>query len=74
MNSSNLVENTKEESEDLNMSYSVTSSNGGGLSSPPPRMIKVQRRRWYVKGEGLTSIVIHPKPKVEEIKGLIGEI
>ena len=27
-----------------------------------------------MKGKGWTSIVIHPKPKVEEIKALIGEI
>ena len=27
-----------------------------------------------MKGKGWTSIVIHPKPKVEEIKELIGEI
>ena len=36
VNSSHLVEKTEEESEDLNFSYSDTSSYGGGLSSPPP--------------------------------------
>ena len=45
MNSSNLVKKTEEENEDLNMSFSDTSSDGGGLSSPPLGMIKVQRRR-----------------------------
>ena len=45
INSSHHVEKTKEENEDLNMSYSDTSLDGGGLSPPPPRMIKVQRRR-----------------------------
>ena len=74
VNSSNLIKKTEEENENLNMSYSDTSSDGGGLSSPPPVMIKVQRRRRFVKGKGWTSIVIHPEPKVEEIKALIGEI
>ena len=74
VNSSNLVEKIEEESEVLNSSYSDTSSDGGGLSSPPLGMIKVQRRRRYVKGKGWTSVVIHPEPKVEEIKELIGEI
>ena len=41
VNSSHLVENTEEKRKDLNMSYSDTSSDGGGLSSPPPGMIKV---------------------------------
>ena len=27
-----------------------------------------------MKGKGWTSVVIHPEPKVEEIKALIGEI
>ena len=27
-----------------------------------------------MKGKGWTSVVIHPKPKVEEVKALIGEI
>lgn len=45
MNSSNLVEKIEEETKDLNVSHSDTSSNGGGLSSPPPGMIKIQRRR-----------------------------
>ena len=58
----------EEEVEDLNASYSDTSSDGGGLSSPPPGIIKVQRRRRYIKGKGWTSIVTHPFPKVEEIK------
>ena len=74
VNSSNLVENIEEENEDLNVSYTDTSSDGGGFSSPPPGMIKIQRRRQYVKGQGWTSVVIHHEPKVEEIKELIGEI
>ena len=41
VNTSNLVEKIEEESEDLNASYSDTSLDRGGLSSPPPRMIKV---------------------------------
>ena len=45
VNSSNLVKKAKEGNKDLNMSYNDTSSDGGGLSSPPPGMIKVQRRR-----------------------------
>ena len=45
INTSNLVEKIEEECEDLNVSYSDTFSNGGGLSSPPPGMIKVQRKR-----------------------------
>ena len=74
MNSSNLVENIKEESKDLNVAYNNTSSDGGGLSSPPPRMIKIQRRMCLLKGKGWNSVVIHPEPKVEEIKELIREI
>ena len=45
VNSSHPVEKTEEENEDLNMSYSDTSSDGGGLSSPPLGIIKFQRRR-----------------------------
>ena len=45
INSSNFVENIEEESEDLNVSYSDTSSDGTRFSSPPLGMIKVQRRR-----------------------------
>ena len=41
VNSFNLIEKTKEESKDLNTSYSDTSSDGGGFSSPPLGMIKV---------------------------------
>ena len=41
INLSELVEKVEEEIEDINFSYSETSSYGGGLSSPPPRMIKV---------------------------------
>ena len=37
INLSELVEKV----EDINLSYSETSSYGGGLSSPPPRMINV---------------------------------
>ncbi len=74
VDSSNLVEKIEEEIEDLNLSYTDTSSYGGGLSSPPPMMIKVQRRSQYVKGKGFTSVVIHPKLEVEEIKELIGKI
>ena len=44
-NTSKIVEKIEEEIEDLNASYSDTSSDGGGFSSPPPRVIKVQRRR-----------------------------
>ena len=65
MNSSHLVKKIEEENENLNMPYSDTSSDGGGLSSPPLGMIKVQRRRRFVKGKGWTSVVIHPEPKVE---------
>jgi hypothetical protein len=36
------VEKVEGEIEDLNASYSDTSSDGGGLSSPPPRMIKIK--------------------------------
>ena len=64
----------EEEVEDLNASYSDTSLDGGGISSPPLRIIKVQRQRRYIKGKGWTSVVTHPLPKVEEIKELIGEI
>ena len=64
----------EEEIEDLNFLYSDTSSNGGVFSSPPPRMIKIQRRRRYIKGQGWSSVVVHPKPKVDEIKEMIGEI
>ena len=74
INLSKSMENVEEEIKDLNLSYSDTSSDGGGLSSPPPGMIKVQRRRQYVKGQGWTLLVIHLEPKVDEIKELIGEI
>lgn len=76
-NSTNISESVKkleDKIEDLNASYSDTSSDGGGLSSPPLGMINVQRRRCYVKGQGWTSIFIHPKPKVDKIIELIGEI
>ena len=53
----------EEEKEDLNVSYSDTSSDGEALSYPPPRMIKVLRRRCFVKGQGWTSVVIHHKPQ-----------
>ena len=49
INLSECVEKVEEEIKDLNLSYSDTSSDGGGLSSPPPGMTKVQRRRWYMK-------------------------
>ena len=45
VNSSHHVEKIEEESKDLNMSYSDTSLDDGGLSSLPLGMIKVQRRR-----------------------------
>ena len=45
INSSEFVEKIEEKIEDLNVSYSDTSSDGGGFSSPPLRMIKIQRRR-----------------------------
>lgn len=44
------MEKDGEEVEDLNTSYSDTSSDGVGLSSPPPRMIKIQKRRPFVIG------------------------
>ena len=68
------MERDEEEIKDLNLLYSDTSSDGGGLFSPPLGMIKVQRRRWYVKGQGWTSVVVHLEPKVDEIKELIVEI
>ena len=68
------MERDEEEIKDLNFSYSDTSSDGGGLSSPFLGMIKVLRIRRYIKGQGWTLVVVHPKPKVEEIKELIGEI
>lgn len=74
INISESVKKVEEEIKEINASYSDTSSDGGGLSFPPPGMIKIQRRRWYIKGQGWTSVVIHPKPKVDEIKELIGEI
>ena len=73
INLSESMENIEEEIEDLNLSYSDTSSDGGGLSSPPLGMIKVQRRRLYVKGQGWTSIVVNSEPKVDEIRELIGK-
>ena len=73
INLSKIVGKFEEKIEDLNFSYSDTSLDGGGLSSPPLGMIKAQRRRWYMKGKGWNLVVIHPKPKVEEIKVLIGE-
>ena len=45
VNSSNFVGKIDEENRDLNVSYSDTSLDGGGFSSPPLGMIKVQRRR-----------------------------
>ena len=74
MNIFESMENFEEKIEDLNLSYTYSSSNGGGFSSPPLKMIKVQGRRWYMKGQGWTSVVIHPKPIVDEIKELIGKI
>ena len=41
VNSSDFVEKIEEEIEDLNVSYSDTSLDGGGLSSPALGMIKV---------------------------------
>ena len=73
INISKSIEKVEEEIEE-NASYNDTSSNGGGLFSPPLGRIKGQRRRWYVKGKGWTSVVIHPEPKVDEIKELIGDI
>ena len=70
----NVVEEIEGEIEDLNTSYSDTSSDGGVLSSPPPWMIKIQRRIHFIKGQGWTSIVIHPKPKIDKIIELIGGI
>ncbi len=45
VDSSNIFEKTKEERKYLNVSYSDISLDGGGLSSPPLGMMKVQRRR-----------------------------
>ena len=41
INLSKLVEKVEVEIEDINLSYSDTSSNDGGLSSPPLGIIKV---------------------------------
>ena len=49
---SELVDIYEEENEDSNVSYSDTSLDGGGLTNPPPRMIKVQRRRCFIKHQG----------------------
>lgn len=65
------VGKVEEEVEDLNASYSDTSSYGGVLSSPPPGMIKIKWRRRYVKGQGWTSVVVRP---IAQINKLIGEI
>ena len=61
------MEKVEEEIKDLSASYSDTSLDGGGLSSPPLGMINIQRRRWYIKGQGWTSVAIHPKPKLDKI-------
>ena len=45
INISKSMEKVEEEIKDLDVSYSDTSPDGGGLSSPLPGMIKVQRRR-----------------------------
>lgn len=52
VNISESIEKVEEEIKDLNALYSDTSSDGRYLSSPPPRMIKIKRRRRYVKGKG----------------------
>jgi archaellum component FlaC len=41
INISESIEKFEEEIEDLNVSYSDTSFDGGGFSSPPPGMIKI---------------------------------
>ena len=41
INPSQFVKKIEEDIEDLNMSYSDISSDGGGFSSPPLGMIKV---------------------------------
>lgn len=74
INMSKSVEKVEEEIEGLNASYSDTSLDARGLSSLPPGMNKVQRRRQYIKGQGWTLVVIHPKHKVDEIREFIGEI
>lgn len=43
MSTSNIVEKIEEETKDLNVSYNDTSLDGGGLSSPPLRVIKIHR-------------------------------
>ena len=63
-----------EEVEYLNASYSDTSLDDGGLSSSLLGMIKIQRRRCFIKGQVWTLVVIHPKPKVDKIIQLIGKI
>lgn len=68
------MDNNQDEEEDLNVSYSDTSSDGGSLSSPPPRMIKVLRRRCFVKGQGWTLLVVQPKAQINKITKLIGVI
>lgn len=55
---SKVIGKDGEEVEDLNASYSNS-------SSPPLGMIKIQRRRCFIKGEVWTSVVVHPMPKVE---------
>lgn len=69
-----IMNNGEEIEEDLNASYSDRSSNGGALPSHPPRMIKVLRRRHFLKGQGWTSVVIQPKPQTTKIIELIKEI
>lgn len=49
---SEVVENDEEEKEDLNATYSDAFSNAGDLSFPLPRMIKVLKRKHFVKGQG----------------------
>lgn len=68
------MNNEEGENVDLNASYSDTSSDGRALSSPSPEMIKVLIRRHFVKGQGWTSMVIQPNPKIDKIIELIGEI
>ena len=71
MDTSSTLQMIEEEIKDLNALYNDTSLDGGGLSSPPLRVIKIQRWRRYIKGQGWTSVVVHPLPEVEEIKELI---
>ena len=71
---SSTLQTIEEETKNLNASYSDTSLDREGLPSPPPGVVKIQRKRWHIKGQGWTLVFVHLIPKVEEIKELIREI